>query len=134
MPAYTVHAASLHTSESSNKDVIFDMQARDAETRRQREVMDHSDTIRKLNAAEADAETAQKAAAEARAAAEDAASAQVGLGCISDSGCARCWSSAPCSVLVCMCLCLCGCMCLCLCGCSVSSLMDALEGPSGCWC
>lgn len=52
-------------------------QARDAETRRQREVMDHSDTIRKLNAAEAAAESEEKAAADARAAAESATASQV---------------------------------------------------------
>lgn len=40
--------------------------------------MDHSDTIRKLNAAEAAAEAAEKAAADARAAAETATAAQVG--------------------------------------------------------
>jgi hypothetical protein len=60
------------------QSVALPPQARDAETRRQREVMDHSDTIRKLNAAEAAAEAAEKAAADARAAAESATAAQVG--------------------------------------------------------
>ena len=52
-------------------------QARDAETRRQREVMDHSDTIRKLNSTEAAAEAAHASLKEAQAAAEAAVAAQV---------------------------------------------------------
>ena len=59
------------------QNIDLAVQARDAETRRQREVMDHSDTIRKLNAAEAAAESAEKAASDARAAAESATAAQV---------------------------------------------------------
>ncbi len=47
-------------------------QARDVEQKRQREVMDHADTIRKLNAAEANAAASHKQAGDARAAAESA--------------------------------------------------------------
>ena len=42
------------------------------EQKRQREVMDHADTIRKLNAAEASAAASHKQAGDARAAAESA--------------------------------------------------------------